>query len=78
MSRPTRQAELAARNLVHGRYASLFWAGAISIVGAAFLAGIAMVGDITALAYVGAALALAGLFCYEHAYIQAGQSVPQA
>jgi formate-dependent nitrite reductase membrane component NrfD len=78
MSRPTRQAELAARNLLRGRYGTLFWAGAISVVAAAFSAGIAMVGDIAALAYVGAALALAGLFSYEHAYIQAGQSVPLA
>ncbi|HEU5155602.1 MAG TPA: 4Fe-4S dicluster domain-containing protein [Streptosporangiaceae bacterium] len=66
---PTEHAHLAVRAMTHGRYARLFWAGlALTTAGlAAPFAG----------AWV-APLALAGLVAYEHAYVQAGQSVPLA
>ena len=61
--------ESAAREMVRGRYAGFFWTGVV-------LLGLALatpwVGG------VGAVAALAGLLAHEHAYVQAGQSVPLA
>jgi Fe-S-cluster-containing dehydrogenase component/formate-dependent nitrite reductase membrane component NrfD len=66
----TAHAALAARAMTRGRWAPLFWAGAA-------LAALAM--PVSARHPVAAALAgLAGLLLYEHAYVQAGQSVPLA
>jgi hypothetical protein len=66
---PTAHAHLAVRELTRGRYARWFWAGTLLVLGAVFapLIGVAAV-----------PLALAGLLAYEHAYVQAGQSVPLA
>ena len=52
-----------------GRYAPFFWAGILLTLGAVFapLIGVAA-----------APLALTGLALHEHAYVQAGQSVPLA
>ena len=76
---PTPHASIAARNMWRGRYRLYYWAGV-------FLGGIiplALIGLALANApdwtYIAAsASALAGLLAYEHAYIQAGQSVPQS
>jgi len=67
---PTAHAALAARNMTRGRFAGFFWSGMVLAVAAFFLSG----------SYpVPAALAgLMGLLAYEHAYVQAGQSVPLA
>ncbi|HEX6469017.1 MAG TPA: 4Fe-4S dicluster domain-containing protein [Streptosporangiaceae bacterium] len=66
---PTEHAHLAVRAMTRGRYARLFWAGlALTAAGAAAPVAGAWV----------APLALAGLLAYEHAYVQAGQSVPLA
>ncbi|HEY7483545.1 MAG TPA: 4Fe-4S dicluster domain-containing protein [Streptosporangiaceae bacterium] len=69
LSHPTEHAHLAVRAMTSGRYARLFWIGlALTATGvAAPFAG----------AWV-APLALAGLLAHEHAYVQAGQSVPLA
>jgi Fe-S-cluster-containing dehydrogenase component/formate-dependent nitrite reductase membrane component NrfD len=69
LTHPTAHAWLAAHELIAGRFRGYFWAGAVLTVAglAAPLAG----------AWV-APLALAGLAAYEHAYVQAGQSVPLA
>ena len=66
---PTEHGHLASREMTRGRFAWLFWAGLVMTAAgvAAPLAG----------AWV-APLALAGLLGYEHAYVQAGQSVPLA
>jgi Fe-S-cluster-containing dehydrogenase component/formate-dependent nitrite reductase membrane component NrfD len=67
---PTEHAALAARAMIRGRWAPFFWGGVI-------LAGLAVM--VAAVEPVSGALAgLAALFVYEHAYVQAGQSVPLA
>jgi hypothetical protein len=69
LTHPTAHARLAAHEMIAGRFRGHFWTGALlTAVGlAAPLAG----------AWV-APLALAGLAAHEHAYVQAGQSVPLA
>ncbi len=72
----TEHARLAAHEMTRGRYASFFWSAAALIavsLMAPWLAGLS-----TALAAVAAAAGLVGILCYEHAYVQAGQSVPLA
>jgi Fe-S-cluster-containing dehydrogenase component/formate-dependent nitrite reductase membrane component NrfD len=69
---PTAHARTAAHNLTSGRFRVPFRAGvALSVV--ALAAPIAPV-----LALPTALAALAGLWAFEHAYVQAGQSVPLA
>ena len=72
----TAHAALAARNMVRGRYAPWFWSGALLVALAAALTVIPLGGAWVAPA-AGIA-ALAGLLGHEHAYVQAGQSVPLA
>lgn len=66
---PTAHARLAAWEMVHGRHRRCFWASvALSAIGTlAPVLGVAT-----------APPALAGTFAYEHAYVQAAQSVPLA
>ncbi|MDT7543245.1 MAG: hypothetical protein QOE33_3149 [Acidobacteriota bacterium] len=69
LTHPTAHAHLAVREMTRRRYAAYFWAGlALTILGA-----LAPFIDLAAVP-----LALAGLLLYEHAYVQAGQSVPLA
>jgi len=68
-SHATAHARLAAHNATHGPYAGWFWAGVLS---AAVGAAAPVLGPLAVV------LGLAGLFAYEHAYVQAGQSVPLA
>ena len=65
-------ARLAAHNLTRGRLARFFWFG----MAATALSAVAPVA--TPVAMGAAALALLGLLAHEHAYVQAGQSVPLA
>jgi formate-dependent nitrite reductase membrane component NrfD len=69
LTHPTAHAHLAAREMTRGRYAAFFIAGVMLCAGAltAPLIGAAA-----------APLALLGLLAHEHAYVQAGQSVPLA
>ncbi|HVF48900.1 MAG TPA: 4Fe-4S dicluster domain-containing protein [Pyrinomonadaceae bacterium] len=69
LAHPTAHARLAVREMTRGRYVAYFWAGlGLTLLGAfAPLLGLAAV-----------PLALTGLLLYEHAYVQAGQSVPLA
>ena len=62
-------ARMAAHNLYAGRFRRFFWAG----VG---LAAVAVAAPVLPLA--AAVAALVGLWAFEHAYVQAGQSVPLA
>ena len=69
LGHPTAHAHLAAREMTRGRYAPFFMAGVMFCAGA------------LAAPLIGAAaapLALLGLLAHEHAYVQAGQSVPLA
>jgi len=69
VTHPTTHAHLAVREMTAGRYRTFFWAGIVLTMlgGLAPWFGMASV-----------PLALAGLLFFEHAYVQAGQSVPLA
>jgi formate-dependent nitrite reductase membrane component NrfD len=69
MTHPTAHARLAVEEMTERTYRVYFWAAAGLVA-----AGIAA----PALGSLAAPLALAGLLAYEHAYVQAGQSVPLA
>ena len=70
LTHATAHAALATREMTRGRFAGFFWAGVVlaaAAVAAPWLGG-----------WVAAPVALAGLFAFEYAYVQAGQSVPLA
>ena len=69
LTHPTAHARLAVSEMIGGRYRRYFWMGIVL-----------MIGGITApwIGAVAALLALAALLAHEHAYVQAGQSVPLA
>jgi Fe-S-cluster-containing dehydrogenase component/formate-dependent nitrite reductase membrane component NrfD len=69
LTHPTAHARLAVSEMTRGRYRAFFWAGVLLVAAAAFAPW---------LGPAAAPLALAGLLCHEHAYVQAGQSVPLA
>ena len=76
LTHATAHARLAAWEMVRGRYKSVFWAGTmLTITGVLPLA--ALFGYVQ-IGFLGVPLALVGLMLYEHAYVQAGQSVPLA
>jgi hypothetical protein len=79
LTHPTAHARLAIWEMVKGRYRSDFWMGiSLSILGGV-LPGLAIFGFIsTSIGIGGAPLALVGIMLFEHAYVQAGQSVPLA
>jgi Fe-S-cluster-containing dehydrogenase component/formate-dependent nitrite reductase membrane component NrfD len=78
MPHGTAHAHLAAREMLRGRLRGWFWTGiALAAAGTA----LAWAAAVTAAVFAGSAaaiLGLAGLLAYEHAYVQAGQSVPLA
>jgi Fe-S-cluster-containing dehydrogenase component/formate-dependent nitrite reductase membrane component NrfD len=67
---PTDHAQLAAHHLLRGRHAGFYWGGLA-------LSGVAIV-SAPAVPAIGAVAGLGGLLLFEHAYVQAGQSVPLA
>jgi Fe-S-cluster-containing dehydrogenase component/formate-dependent nitrite reductase membrane component NrfD len=69
LTHPTAHAHLAVREMTRRRFAAYFWAG----LALTFLGALAPFLELAAVP-----LALAGLLLYEHAYVQAGQSVPLA
>ncbi|HEX5707696.1 MAG TPA: 4Fe-4S dicluster domain-containing protein [Pyrinomonadaceae bacterium] len=69
LTHPTAHARLAAWELVRNRYAPYFWAGLALTAAGAFAPWLEL---------AAVPLALIGLLLYEHAYVQAGQSVPLA
>ena len=73
---PTAHAALAAHEMTGGRYRGWFRVGILASLAALALLALPVGATLGA---VGAALAaLVGLFAHEHAYTQAGQSVPLA
>jgi Fe-S-cluster-containing dehydrogenase component/formate-dependent nitrite reductase membrane component NrfD len=66
---PTAHAHLASSHLTGGRFRQWFWLG-VALVAAGLLAPV--------LPAVAAMATLVGLLAHEHAYVQAGQSVPLA
>jgi hypothetical protein len=75
-------ARLASWEMTRGRYRSYFWMGVLlpvlSIAG--FIAAAMMPVAVPAIGsfFVALLLLLFGMMLYEHAYVQAGQSVPLA
>jgi Fe-S-cluster-containing dehydrogenase component/formate-dependent nitrite reductase membrane component NrfD len=65
----TAHAYLATREMVRGRFARFFWPGMVLIAASVAAPWIGV---------AAAPLALTGLLAYEHAFVQAGQSVPLA
>lgn len=65
----TAHAALAAHHLTRGRFAPLFWAGVAT-------SAVALAAPVVPLAP--GLIGLLGLLAFEHAYVQAGQSVPLA
>ena len=75
----TAHARLAVWEMVHGRYKTDFWIGIVLSLAGAVIPALALYGMVSSsFAVAGAPLALMGLMLYEHAYVQAGQSVPLA
>jgi ferredoxin/predicted membrane protein len=79
LTHSTAHARVAIWEMIHGRYRSSFWMGVgLSVAGGAMPA-LALLGFVEpSIGVGGAPLALVGLMLYEHAYVQAGQSVPLA
>lgn len=65
----TAHAHLATHEMVKGRFSRYFWVG---------IAGVAMAVAAPWIGVVAVPFALIGLLAHEHAYVQAGQSVPLA
>jgi Fe-S-cluster-containing dehydrogenase component/formate-dependent nitrite reductase membrane component NrfD len=79
LAHSTAHARLAIWEMVHGRYRAVFWAGIALSVAGGLLAALAIPGVIsTSLIMGGVPPVLLGIMLYEHAYVQAGQSVPLA
>lgn len=72
---PTADAKKAARHMIYGRFKGFYWTGLV--LGAAVPLVLAILpGAGPAATAAASLLALLGLLSYEHAYVQAGQSVP--
>ena len=65
----TTHAHLALREMIRGRWARFFWASVVLGLAAFTVVPMPMVGAVTG---------MLGLLAFEHAYVQAGQSVPLA
>ncbi|MGH7539822.1 MAG: NrfD/PsrC family molybdoenzyme membrane anchor subunit, partial [Gemmatimonadota bacterium] len=77
LTHATAHAHAAALEMTRGVWAAWFWSG----VALSATAGAAAWGGAPGAAWIGpfaGAVALCGLFAHEHAYVQAGQSVPLA
>ncbi|MFQ5350629.1 MAG: NrfD/PsrC family molybdoenzyme membrane anchor subunit, partial [Thermoanaerobaculia bacterium] len=70
LTHATAHTTLATREMTRGRFAGFFWAGVLLAAAAAAAPWLG--------AEAAAPVALVGLFAFEHAYVQAGQSVPLA
>ena len=79
LTHSTAHARVAVWEMMQGRYKENFWMGiALSLLGG-ILPALAVFGLVsTSIGIGGAPVALIGLVLYEHAYVQAGQSVPLA
>jgi hypothetical protein len=79
LTHPTAHARLAIWEMVRGRYKSEFWMGLVLSLLGGLLPALALVGvGNLSISIGGPPFALIGMMLYEHAYVQAGQSVPLA
>lgn len=74
----TTNARQAHHLMTHGRYGTYFWLGTLAQVVGLIAAVAAVALDAGPLAVLGGVLALAGLLAAEHAWVQAGQLVPNS
>jgi Fe-S-cluster-containing dehydrogenase component/formate-dependent nitrite reductase membrane component NrfD len=73
----TRHAAAAAHMVTNGRYARLFWAGAVTLpLLAAALASVSWNGGLLLAAFVAGLLVQVALLVYEGIFVRAGQDVP--
>jgi Fe-S-cluster-containing dehydrogenase component/formate-dependent nitrite reductase membrane component NrfD len=79
LTHPTAHARLAVREMLKGRFRAFFWIGiALTLIGA-IIPWLILAGNFDVrLGFISTLSALVGLLLYEHAYVQAGQSVPLA
>jgi Fe-S-cluster-containing dehydrogenase component/formate-dependent nitrite reductase membrane component NrfD len=66
----------AAHEISHGRYRGLYWIGSV-VVGHLAPLALVVAGGPAVLAIAGLA-AVAGLYCYEHAFVMAPQEIPNS
>ena len=79
LTHATAHARLAVWEMMKGRYQYAFWIGLILSILGAGLSWLAIIDLVSvSIGVGGAVLAMFGLMLYEHAYVQAGQSVPLA
>jgi Ni/Fe-hydrogenase subunit HybB-like protein len=79
LTHPTAHARLAVWEMTRGRYRAFFWPSVVLTLLAALAPWLSLLGDFDLPVGILASLcALAGLLLHEHAYVQAGQSVPLA
>jgi Fe-S-cluster-containing dehydrogenase component/formate-dependent nitrite reductase membrane component NrfD len=79
LTHSTAHARVAIWEMIHGRYQSNFWIGIMLSIAGGALPALALFGLVgPSIGVGGAPLALIGLMLFEHAYVQAGQSVPLA
>jgi len=79
LTHSTAHARVAIWEMMHGRYQSNFWIGLLLSITGGLLPALALFGLVsTSIGVGGAPLALIGVMLFEHAYVQAGQSVPLA
>lgn len=79
LTHATSHARVAVWEMTHGRYKSSFWLGVLSSIAAVVFSVLPLFSyPNTFVAIPAALLALIGMMLYEHAYVQAGQSVPLA
>jgi hypothetical protein len=79
LTHPTAHARLAIWEMVSGRYKNDFWTGIMLSLLGGLLPLLAALGVLdVSFGVAGVPLALIGMMLFEHAYVQAGQSVPLA
>jgi Fe-S-cluster-containing dehydrogenase component/formate-dependent nitrite reductase membrane component NrfD len=79
LTHPTAHARLAVWEMTRGRFRHFFRLGVVLTLVGGVAPWLSLMGDAeTLIGLVASPLALAGLLLYEHAYVQAGQSVPLA
>ncbi len=77
LTHTTAHARVATWEMVRGRYRAAFRFGVLLSFAGGVLPVLALFGYLT-VGFAGVPLALIGMMLYEHAYVQAGQSVPLA
>lgn len=79
LTHSTAHARVAIWEMTRGRYKNSFWIGSILSILGGLIPALAILGLASvSIGVAGAVPAMIGMLLYEHAYVQAGQSVPLA